>query len=112
MEKQEYETAACCLIYSTRFESSDMVNAELYYIATKCDKLLRPTMEEAEKCFAEKGIRKAPSEDVLGISYSLGKKLFEQKQYAAAKYFLGVVFMYMDDEEIKNMIVECDANIK
>ena len=110
VEKEEYETAACCLDYSGNFQRSEMIQSELYYISTKCGRIINPTEEDIEKCFKENDIQKAPTTDVLGIAFSVGKQCFEDKQYGTAKFFLGIVDTYIDDDQVRKMLTVCDEN--
>ena len=109
IEKKEYETAACCLIYSTQYENTEMVSSELYYISQMTGKVLQPSGEELEKCFEKNEIPFGPIPEFIQIGYSYGKHFYEQGDMETAAYFLEIALGFVDDEEVKKMYEDAKA---
>ena len=109
VEKQDYETAACCLIFSKHFSDSEMAASELYYIGQVTGQLYKPTLEEIEEHFEEHDIPLGPDKEVLGIAYSYGRHLYEQGEMQGAVYFLEIFTDFIQDEEVVKMCEDARA---
>lgn len=106
VEKKDYETAVCCLLFSTIFGKNDMAQSELYYISQVFEKNYNPTKEELDSHFAAEGIQKGPARDVLDISYGLGLGFYKKGNMEMAEYFLSIFGAFIDDEEVNQVLEE------
>lgn len=108
VEKQNYDLATCCETFSLQFEKSNMVQSELYYISTKTGKVFEPSIDEIKGFFEINDIPFGPDEDVIGLAYTYGKHIFEEKNYSVAAYFLDIVAGFYEDPEVMSMLEEID----
>ncbi len=106
VEKELYSEAIACYLLSLQFEKDALqVQSELYYINSKTDgKVKEPSIEEAKKYAEKYGFPIGADDDILGLSFSLGKHFYQEKAAEAARYFLGITYDLTDDENIKKMI--------
>ena len=112
VEVQEYYAATCCFLFSTGYEKSSMVPAELYYINQKTGEDYNPSIEELIQCFEEHDIPLGASKDVIGIAYSYGKHFYEEvKDMASTAYYWGIVAEFEDDEEINKVLEQISQEI-
>ena len=112
VEKKEYETAVCCLLFSTQFEKHDLVQSELYYISQVSGKMFNPTEEELNKCFEENEIPLGPNVEILKIAYGYGRHFYESGNMDAAAYFLSIFANFINDEEANKMLEDAKAKVE
>lgn len=108
-EKELYEDAIAVYVLSLQFEPSDFVTSEMYYISQKSGKQFEhPDFEETKKVAEKYGIPIGAHEDVLGITYSLGKDAMEKDAKEAAKYFFNFFYQLTGNETVKELIDKLD----
>ena len=112
VEKKEYETAVCCLLFSTQYGKSDMVQSELYYISQMTGKNIDPSEEDLDKCFKEHGIPFGPEIEMLKIAYAYGRHFYEDGNMQAAGYFLDIFTSFINDDEANKMMEDIKAKLE
>jgi tetratricopeptide (TPR) repeat protein len=102
IEKADYETAVAVETYSLFFEKSTMVQSELFYISQKTGKLSAPpSVEVMQQLLRNIDIPLGPSQEVLGIAYSLAKDAEEKQNYDIAKFSYGILYELTGNDDIK-----------
>jgi tetratricopeptide (TPR) repeat protein len=110
VEMKQWKKAVCCYEFSLQFEKSNMVQSELYYISSTSGLQIEiPTLEEVKKCFEEERIPFGADHDVMGISYTLGKRYYGNKIKDATIYFLDIFRGFADDEDVEKMYIEANS---
>lgn len=105
VEKQEYEAAVCCLLYSTKFGKSELVQSELYYISQKTGKIFDPDPDELKAIFEKNEIPFGADENIVQTAYYFGLKSYEQGNTDMARYFLEIFdAIGPDDETVKTIL--------
>ncbi len=112
VEKEEYETAVCCLLFSERFANSDMVQSELYYIMQKSGKDYDPSVDDLKRCFETHVIPLGPDDEMLKIAFVYGRKMYEDQDLYGAGYFLSLFSAYIDDDEVEKMLEDINAKLE
>ncbi len=112
VEKKKYETAVCCLLFSTQFEKHDLVQSELYYISQVSGKMYNPTEEELNKCFEDNEIPSGPNVEILKIAYGYGRHFYESGNMDAAAYFLSIFASFINDEEANKMLEDAKTKVE
>ncbi len=112
VEKKEFETAVCCLLFSTQFEKHDLVQSELYYISQVSGKMYNPTEEDLNKCFEDNEIPLGPNVEILKIAYGYGRHFYESENMDAAAYFLSIFANFINDEEANKMLEDAKAKVE
>ena len=100
IEKKEYDTAAGIYIFSKMYDDSDFVNEELAYIFSIAGEF-EPTADAFEESVKKYDIPLDISDDLLGITYHLGKKCFEVENYNMAMYYFNIFSEFREDEDVK-----------
>ena len=104
VEKQDYKTAVCCLLYSGLFEKNEHVASELYYISQTSGENYNPTREELHATLEEHDIPFGPDEEILKAAYYYGMKFNEQGDKDTAGYFLSIFATYINDDEVNKIL--------
>ncbi len=107
VEKENFQTAACCGVFSLQFEHSNIVQSELFYILTK-DKTINinPDIDIIKKCFDTNDIPFGPDDDIIGIAYQLTKMSMEKGEKEAAEYFISILLGFFETDELREMLEE------
>ena len=105
VEKELYSEAVACYILSTRYEKSQQVQSELYYIHTKTNgEIAEPTIDDV-KGYAEKyGFPIGGDVDVLGLALSCAKSFLEDNTRDAARYFFSIAYEMTNDQYLKELL--------
>ena len=107
VEKNELQTAVCCVIFSLQFEDSNMAQSELYYIATKNKSVnMDPDIEMVKKCFAVNDIPFGPDADIISLAFQLTKMLMESRNKEGAEYFMSILLGFFENDELRAMCAE------
>ena len=112
VEKKDYETAVCCLLFSIQFAKHDIVQSELYYIGQVSGKIYNPTDEELHKHFEAEEIPFGPNIEILKVAYGYGRHFYEEGNMDAAGYFLGIFSNFIDDDEANRMLEDIKAKLE
>lgn len=106
VEAEEYDEAVAALHLSNDYEVENrMAQSELYYISQKTGNAdLSMPIEKIISLMDNKRIVVGAYTDVVGLAYSLGKVMFEQKRYANASYFLSIAYGITHSDEIAEML--------
>lgn len=112
VEKKDYETAVCCLFFSTHFEKHDLVQSELYYISQVSEKMYEPTEEELKKHFDDNDIPFGPNVEILRIAYGYGKHFYDDGNMDAAVYFLSIFADFVNDDEANRMLEDARSKME
>jgi len=112
VEKKEYETAVCCLLFSAQFEKSNMVQSELYYISQVTGKNINPSGEDLERCFKEHNIPFGPGKEIIQIAYTYGKHFYEEGNMQTAGYFLAIFTSFINDPGANKMMEDIKAKLE
>lgn len=106
-EREMWSEAVCCYKMSMSYvKDSEMALSELDYIAHQTDGKELPNTEFDDfVALAEKyGFPVFGDANVIRLAYNNGKHFFEEKQWNAAQYYLGIANEIRDDDEIKRML--------
>ena len=106
IEQKEYDVATALFHVSMTYDrQAAMAQSELYYIQQVTGETApAPTIEEANRLFADYGIQFGPSNLVLSIAASLGKDAERQRQYGAAKFFYSILYDLTFDAEVREWL--------
>ena len=112
VEKKEFETAVCCLLFSTNYGRNEMVQSELYYIGRITGKIFTPSEEDLEKCFYENQIPFAPEKEALSLACAYSREAYARKELVAAEYFFEIIRQFLGDEETGKFIEYIRAGLE
>lgn len=111
VEKEMYQEAICCNIFSLQYDKSDLVQSELFYIMNKMGTQFKdPDIDEVKDAFEKINIPLGADKTILGLSYSLGKKFYIDGNYEYAKYFLNIFDKLIDDNEVKELLAKINTD--
>ncbi len=111
IEIKEYRVAVCCLLYSGRFQKSEMVLSELYYISRMTGEMYQPTDEELNELFEKHDIPTGPAVEMLKIAYTYGRHFREQGDDASTAYYFEIFAGFIKDEEVNKTLEEINSKI-
>lgn len=104
VEKQEYQLAVCCELYSLKYEKNQNVQSELYYIDQIAENVnMNPDFEMLQRLFEEKNIPLGVSKDVIMLSYYFTTKCIEAKAKESAQYYYDILSGVMNSEEVEQL---------
>ena len=108
VEKELFKEAVAFNFLSLRFEpDSKSALSEMYYIGQISDvDITHPDWSEVEALCKKYEVPLMADDDVVGLSYSLGKHYFEEQQYDAARYYLTIANDLTGFETVKAMLQE------
>ncbi len=106
VEQKLWSEAVACYHLSTQFEpDSKQAQSELYYIYSSTGQIIRePSWEQLKEIGEAYGFPIGADNDVLSLSFSLGRKALDEGAYDAAGYFLSITYDLTGDEKIAEMI--------
>ncbi len=106
IEKQLWDAAMSCYTLSLHYEKeSTMAMSELYYIQQKAGKVMPPSgLDEIKELGEKYKFPVGPDRDVLGLSFSYGKRFADNGDTAGARYCWKITYDLTEDERIKQML--------
>ena len=105
IEKRQFKEAICAYTLSLQYVNNEIVQSELYYISQVTRKKIeQPTLEQIKKVAKKYGFPVGADEDVIGLSFTLGKQAMESSDFEAVKYYWGILYNLTEDEEIKKVL--------
>lgn len=108
IENEQFDPAICCYLLSLQYDKHAIAQKQLFYISKTTGSYVDTDHyhERLEDILSGQGIPLCPSEDVLGLAYSLGDRFARDDNNEAALYFLGIFYELTGDEETGTKIAD------
>jgi len=108
IEKEQFDPAICCYLLSLQYDKHPIAQKQLFYISKTTGSYVDTDYynETLEDILSGECIPLCPSEDVLGLAYSLGDRFARDGKDEAALYFLGIFYELARDEETGKRIAD------
>jgi tetratricopeptide (TPR) repeat protein len=102
IEQGDYDAAICCYLASLNFEANELAQSQMFYISQATNKTIDPDRYycKLEKVFKQRNIQLGPSEDILGIAFSLAERFENDGNLEGAFYCYRIYYELTQDQEI------------
>jgi tetratricopeptide (TPR) repeat protein len=113
-EKEDYEAAIACYIYSSYWQKDKKAENELYYISQKTKKVIDEEYYQRNlfKILEDRGVHIEPNREILPVIYSIAENLFQEDNLNESLYYYKILYDLMKDEDIFAKIQSIEGNIK
>ena len=106
--QKKWEEALGCFMMSLAYdESSNAAQSEIAFIQEQTNGATKePSFERFEAIAEENGFPVGFDKDVLAMAYAIAEQAKDAEEYAAALYYMNIVYDLTQDDDIK---VQCNA---
>jgi tetratricopeptide (TPR) repeat protein len=113
VEREELDAAICCYATSRLFCDHEKAQSELFYISERLKKSidLEMYMQKGDKILSKYGIAFGPSQDVLGLSYTVGKQCEEEGNTKEAIYYFSIFAGLTRDNEVLKKVDDLERAV-
>ncbi len=114
IEKEDYDGAIACYIYSSFWHEDKIAQNELYHISKKTKKIIDEEYYRNNllKILQDRQISIEPNKEILAIIYSLAEKFFQEDNLDESLYYYKILYDLVRDKDIYAKIQIIEGNIK